>query len=139
MLKLLASWSAFTVLLLSGCAPIAPATAPPQLQHTPGRFYKITHTRFESDRFQLQYPANWRVVNASTADQEYLKVAFVAPDQSVVFVRETARPENSGGDETLILDEIAIVVDVQPVEGAASDFAAQAAQIIASIQRPKRD
>lgn len=58
------------VVLLAGCASIAPVAVPPQLDATPGAPAVITRDSFQNDAFSAWYPAGWRVVTSAS---------FVAP------------------------------------------------------------
>ena len=127
-------------LLLAACSPWVPATAPPQLEHTPGPQYSITATKFEIDRFQLRYPASWRVVYLSTAEDRLHQVAFVAPDQSVVMVREVESADESGTGRSLLLENgVNLSVEVKAADDAPAAFSDQAEQLIASIQGSRID
>ncbi len=123
------------LLLLSACAPLIPATTPPQIQHTPGAFVSITATRFDAGVFRLDYPSAWRVVKSSTADTPLLQIVFVAPDQSTVTLTQIANIASAEQESVLTLDNgVVLSVDIQTLQDNASGFASQAEQLIASIR-----
>ena len=123
------------LLLLGACAPLIPATTPPQLQHTPGAFVSITATRFDAGLYRLDYPSAWRVVKSSTADTPLLQIVFVAPDQSSVTLTQIANIASAEHEGVLTLDNgIVLAVHIQTAQDDALGFASQAEQLIASIR-----
>ena len=67
------------LLLLSSCGPIVPATAPAQLDHTPGPPIVVTDRTVRTRDYRLRYPSGWRVV---TGEARLLPtVVLVAPDE----------------------------------------------------------
>jgi hypothetical protein len=70
------------VALLVGCAPLVPATVPPQLAHTPGPFVTIGPDQLITPDYHLSYPLGWRVVKLNTAAQPPAFV-IVSPDDAV--------------------------------------------------------
>lgn len=127
------SWRYVAILFLSAsaCSPLAPAETPPQIQHTPGAFVTVSETRFDAGIFQLDYPANWRVVKLNTANTDYLKIAFVAPDQSTVTLTQV---ENA--DKTVVrLDNgVVIVVEINASAAAVASFFERAERLVKSIR-----
>jgi len=90
----------FTVWLLSACAPLIPATTPPQLQHTPGAFVSLDDEIFDAGVFQVDYPDGWRVVKISVAAAP-LQVVFVSPDESMTLTLSQAPlPATQAGTNT---------------------------------------
>ncbi len=78
------------MLLCAGCAPLIPATVPPQLSHTPGTFITIDDQFVGTTLWRIRYPDGWRVVKISIA-AEPVRFVFVSPDdQMVIEVAETA-------------------------------------------------
>lgn len=118
-------------LFASACSPLPPAKTPPQIKHTPGAFVTVSETRFDAGIFQLDYPSNWRIVKLSTADANYLKVAFVAPDQSTVTLTQVENADNSvvrleNGDE--------IIVEINATAAAVASFFERAERLVKSMQ-----
>ena len=118
--------------LLSACAPIVPATAPPQLEHTPGAFAVVTDAFFDAGRFRVDYPKSWRVVKTSIAADDHLQVVFAAPDGGAVTLTEA----DSAGDEPFVaLDHgIILQIRIQPGGGDASAFVSAAKKLAGSIR-----
>ncbi len=119
------------VLFASACSSLAPAKTPPQIQHTPGAFVTISGNYFDAGIFQLQYPANWRVVKLSTADANYLKIAFVAPDQSIMFLTQV---ENTDKNVIRLGNGVALAVEIDASDNADSGFFNDAKHLISLIR-----
>ncbi len=122
---------AILFLFASACSPLAPAKTPPQIQHTPGAFVTISETRFDAGVFQLDYPSNWRVVKLSTADTNYLKVAFVAPDQSTVTLTQV---ENADKTVVRLGNGVVIAVEINATAAAVASFFEHAERLVKSIK-----
>lgn len=122
---------AIVILCASACSPLAPAATPPQLRHTPGAFVTVSETRFDAGIFRLDYPSTWRVVKLSTAESNYLRVAFVAPDQSVVTLTQV-----EDADENLIRLEngIALIVGIDASGSPSNSFSTAAERLVNSIR-----
>lgn len=109
-------------ILFGACAPLVPATTPPQLDHTPGAYVVVTDSLFDAGDFVVEYPHDWRVVKTSIASAEHLQVVFVAPDQSTITLTVVdAAGQNSTTEryatlaETLIIQGIAVAsADADP-------------------------
>ena len=115
----------FFVMLLGGCAPIVPATAPPQLEHTPGAFVAVADNFFDAGRFRVDYPKSWRVVKTSIAAADHLQVVFAAPDSSAVTLTQAdAAGDDTSGERFVVLDNgVVLQVRIQPADDGAA-FAA---------------
>ena len=131
---MLARFLLFAV-LLNACAPLVPATAPPQLQHTPGAFVIVTDTRFDAGLFQVDYPKSWRVVKTSIAAAHHLQIVFAAPDGSAITLTQTdATGDDAGNEQYRRLDNgVILQIRLQPADPD-SDFAAAAQQLIDTIR-----
>ena len=112
-------------MLLGGCAPIVPATAPPQLEHTPGAFVAVTDNFFDAGLFRVDYPKSWRVVKTSIAAADHLQVVFAAPDSSAVTLTQAdAAGDDTSGERFVVLDNgVILQVRIQPADDGAA-FAA---------------
>lgn len=119
------------LLFASACSSLAPAKTPPQIQHTPGAFVIISRNYFDAGNFQLEYPANWRVVKLSTADSKSLKIAFVAPDQSIVFLTQV---ENTDKNVIRLDNGVALAVEIDASDNADSGFFNDAKHLISLIR-----
>jgi hypothetical protein len=76
-------------LVVAGCAPLIPATVPPQLSHTPGTFITIDDQFVGTAVWRIRYPDGWRVVKISIA-AEPVRLVFVSPDEHMLIeVAET--------------------------------------------------
>jgi len=97
------------LLIFAACAPIVPATTPPQLQHTPGAPITISETRLDGGAFQVAYPAGWRVVKGNPAG-EPLRATFVSPDETMlIFISVDSQadftpPDNHRAVSTQLID-----------------------------------
>lgn len=67
----------YVALLLSGCASLAPAQVPAQLDATPGPPVVITENAYRSTAFTVWYPPDWRAVSAATFADPW--AVFVSP------------------------------------------------------------
>ena len=124
-------------LLIGACAPLVPATTPPQLQYTPGAFVVVTNETFDAGVFRVDYPQSWRVVKTSIASTAFLQVVFVAPDESSITLSQTKTVSNSTRDteRCITLDNGVIVqVVMKPANNADDTFNDLATQLIASIR-----
>ena len=119
------------LLFASACSSLVPATQPPQLQHTPGAFVTLSETHFDAGIFELDYPSTWRVVKLSSADAGYLKVAFVAPDQSTVTLTQV---ENADESMVRLGNGVKLVVETNAADAAIASFFDSAEQLIRSIR-----
>lgn len=122
----------FFIMLLGACAPIVPATAPPQLEHTPGAFVAVTDNFFDAGRFRVDYPKSWRVVKTSIAAADHLQVAFAAPDGSALTLTQAdPASDDTSGEQFVVLDNgIILQIRIQPANDGAA-FAAMAQGLIA--------
>jgi len=68
--------------LLAGCAPLVPASVPPQLAHTPGAFVQVGQDAIITQGYRLAYPLGWRVVKLSEANQP-ASFVVVSPDEAL--------------------------------------------------------
>ncbi|MEM6281327.1 MAG: hypothetical protein AAF787_03965 [Chloroflexota bacterium] len=90
------------VLLLAACIP---ATAPPQLEYTPGPPVVVTDGRIQTAAFSVERPDGWRVIT-SAADAP-LTLILVAPDDAALIVLATdgigepPRPTSIDPEDTL--------------------------------------
>lgn len=123
------------MLLLGACSPLAPATTPAQLQHTPGPFFSITETRFDAGLFRLEFPPSWRVVHLSPATAPLVRVVFVSPDQSTVSISQVHAADTSGEESLLQLGGgVTLRIEIEAADGAAQSFFSQADNLIHSIR-----
>lgn len=72
----------YLVMLLSGCASLAPQTMRIDLDATPGPPVLVTDDRYTTVAFSVMYPAGWRAVSSAAFSEPY--VVFVSPDEDVV-------------------------------------------------------
>jgi hypothetical protein len=94
-----------TLLMLTACAPLVPATTPPQLVDTPGAFVTITDEFYDAGIFRVHYPQSWRTVKISIA-AEPMRVVFVSPDDSMLItLSEVPLPEPEIPPDTVIVNE----------------------------------
>ena len=124
-------------LLLGACAPIIPATTPPQFQHTPGTFVIVTDNTFDAGVFRVNYPPSWRVVKTSIASTDLVQVVFVAPDKSSITLTQTdIIGESISDDERFVTLENDIIIQVitTPSEDVGNTFNDLANQLIDSIR-----
>lgn len=126
-------WRCLAILFLfaAACSPLAPAVTPPQIQYTPGAFVTLSETRFDAGIYQLDYPANWRVVKLSTADTRNLRVAFVAPDNSAVTLTQV---ENTDENVVRLANGVMILVEINATVDAVASFFERAERLVKSIQ-----
>ena len=118
----------------SACAPVIPATAPPQLAHTPGAWIVIADNSVNAGDFHFDYPSSWRIVRESAAASAAVQIVAVAPDGGTVKLAQ-ADAIDPLADQALALGEGA-VVNITIVRGdePSSRFDDQARQLIASVR-----
>ncbi len=99
-LSLFTVFSALCCGLLAACAPLWPATAPPQLTHTPGAFVEISAGYFDAGSFQFNYPASWRLIKLDPAEAPNRHIVLLATDGSQLSLRVV--DEKNAGDGRFI-------------------------------------
>lgn len=127
----------FVGFILSACAPLVPATTPPQLEHTPGAFVVVTHETFDAGEFVVDYPSSWRVVKTSIAAAEHIQIVFVAPDESTITLTDVDDVNDTPDEnEQFITLDNAVIVQalIDPTEDADAMFFEQADNLINSIR-----
>lgn len=72
-------FAAFCSAIFAACAPLPPASAPPQLQHTPGAFIEIAAGRFNAGDYKFEYPPSWRLVKHGAASADGMHIILQAP------------------------------------------------------------
>ncbi len=103
----------FLSLVIGACAPIVPATTPPQLEHTPGAFVIVTNETFDAGVFRVDYPQSWRVVKTSIASTPLIQVVFVTPDESsITLTQMDAVSDTVKDDERIITLENDVIIQV---------------------------
>ena len=118
----------------SACAPVIPATAPPQLAHTPGAWIVIADSRVDTGVFRFDYPRSWRIVRESAAASATIQIVAVAPDGGAVTLAQ-ADAIDPLADAALELDAGAIVnVTIARGDESSARFEDQARQLIASLR-----
>jgi len=123
--------------LLGACAPIVPATTPPQLKHTPGAVVVVTNKTVDAGVFQVDYPQSWRIVKTSIAATPFIQLVFVAPDDSAITITQIESIGDSSGDNERFMtldNDTTIQVLIKPSDDADDNFHALADQLIASIR-----
>lgn len=125
------------VLLISACAPIVPATTPPQLDFTPGAEVVVTDKSFDAGAFRVDYPAGWRIVKTSIAADAQLQVVFVAPDGNsrITLTEVSGAGEDSATERYIKLDNSSIIQALaQAGDKSPPDFLAIFDQLVNSIR-----
>ena len=124
-------------LIIGACAPIVPATTPPQLEHTPGAFVVVTNETFDAGVFRVDYPQSWRVVKTSIASTPLIQVVFVTPDESsITLTQMEAVNDATSSDERFITleNDVIIQVLIKPSDDADDTLLDLADQLINSIR-----
>lgn len=80
----------FFLLLMTACAPLVPATTPPQLQAAPGTPIVLDAERFDAGVFVVNYPDGWRVVKQSEANAPVTVTFAAANNEMTILVSEIA-------------------------------------------------
>lgn len=91
----------------------------------------LSENRFDAGIFSLEYPRGWRVVKLNTADANYVKVAFVAPDQSVVTLTQV---ENADNNVIRLENGVTLAVEITARATADSDFFNMAKGLVRSMR-----
>ena len=122
--------------LLAACSSLVPATAPPQLQHTPGAYIIISNGHVKTSRYQLEYPKSWQLVKQSASDADNLQLDLIAPDGGRVTLLEvdSAGAAERSGVIPLAEDSFVQVI-VYPADESDAAFASQVEQLVSSIRK----
>ncbi len=86
--------------ILTACAPLPSASAPPQLRHTPGAFVEVADGHFQAGSFQFDYPSSWRLVKQSAANADGMHITLLAPAGEALSFQVVAT--DSGQDDLFI-------------------------------------
>ncbi len=127
----------FLSLMIGGCAPIVPATTPPQLEHTPGAFVVVTNETFDAGVFRVDYPHSWRVVKTSIASTPLIQVVFVTPDESSITLTQMDTVSDTTNDDERFItleNDVMIQVLIKASDDAEDTFLVYADQLINSIR-----
>ena len=119
---------------LAACASLVPATAPPQIKHTPGAYVVVNDGHFDAGYFRLDYPSDWRVAKESPADAEHLRIIFVAPDGGTVSLMQLGADASPDDQHRTLQNGVVIEVAFDPAEEAPEAFATQTRQLVSSIR-----
>ncbi len=127
----------FLSLVLGACAPIVPATTPPQLEHTPGAFVVVTDETFDAGTFRVDYPQSWRVVKTSIASTPLIQVVFVTPDESSITLTQLEAVSDTANDDERFItleNDVIIQVLIELSNDVEDTFVDDADQLINSIR-----
>lgn len=124
------------VIFSTACAPLVPATTPPQLEHTPGAFVVVTDSTFDGGNFIVDYPASWRVVKSSIAEADTIQVVFVASDENTITLTEVVNAGNDSENEQFITlsNDVVIQVVIERADEPDAVFDTYATHLIESIR-----
>ena len=120
--------------LITACAPLAPASAPPQLQHTPGIPVVVTENHVDAGIFRLDYPPSWRVAKLSPAAAERIELAIIAPDGGSVSLAQLTAPVTGGGRTKKLKNGVILHIAIKPAESPSVDFASRVEKLVTSIR-----
>ena len=120
-----------SLLLITACTPLIPATTPPQLAFTPGAFITVDDEVVDAGDFRVNYPDGWRIVKTSIAAAP-LEIVFAAPDNSMTIriVEGVYSPPASTPDPHIyerqeqvhVSDSLTITVVGQTPKESSADF-----------------
>jgi hypothetical protein len=89
-------WLVF-LLIMGACAPIVPATIPPQLDDTPEAVtFSIDGNRIYTSLFSVEYPPDWKVVKSNPASQP-LSIVLVSPESDMTITLAVLQTIDLGG------------------------------------------
>ena len=120
--------------ILTACAPLPSASAPPQLRHTPGAFVEIVDGHFKAGSFQFDYPSSWRLVKQSAANADGMHITLLAPAGGALSFQVVAT--DKGQDDLFIplAKGNFLLVTVVDFDDLPSDVTAEFERIIRSIR-----
>ena len=118
-------------LCLAACSGVLPASAPPQLSHTPGPPVVVGAGSLDAGLFRLRFPPDWRVIKLNEASQP-LRMSFVAPDGGSVDIGLVG-PEAPEAGILWLESGWGLWVETQTGADAAPHFERQAQALIDSI------
>lgn len=119
---------------LAACASLVPASAPPQIQHTPGAPVIVTDKTYDTGQFRLEFPRAWSIVKPSQAKDEHMQVYFLAPDGGYVIVHQVASVDSAAEEHRALANGVIVKVAVKAADQPSAQFAEQARQLISSIR-----
>ena len=119
---------------LAACAPLVPATVPPQIKNTPGAFVVVTDKTFDAGLFRLDVPRSWSVIITSQAYYGHIQVVFTAPDGGAVSVRQVESAGSTADDYRILPNGVILKVSIEAAEQPSEQFSARARQLISSIR-----
>lgn len=126
--------AAFCCGILTACSPLPPASAPPQLTHTPGAFVAIASGHFNAGSFQFDYPPSWRLVKQGAAKAQGLHIILRAPTGGELAIRVFENETDGGGMFIPLATGNFLMATVDVSNDDSSDLAAEFEQIIRSIR-----
>ncbi len=127
-------FAAFCCVILTACAPLAPASVPPQLSHTPGAYVAITEGHFNAGSFQFDYPSSWRLIKHGAASDEGMHLILKAPSGGEVSIRVVETESDVDGEFIRLAKGVLLLATVSAADDSASDLAAMSDRIIRSIR-----
>jgi len=124
----------WTLCALAACAPLIPATAPPQIKNTPGAFVVVTDKTFDAGLFRLDFPRSWSVIITSQAYYGHIQVVFKAPDGGIVSLRQVESAGSTADEYRILPNGVILRVAIEAAEQPSEQFPAQARQLLSSIR-----
>lgn len=124
----------WTLVALSACAPLAPATVPPHIKNTPGAFVVVTDKAFDAGLFRLEFPRSWSVIITSQAYYGHIQVIFMAPDGGIVSLHQVQSADSIADEHRILPNGVILKVAIEAAEQPSALFSAQARQLISSIR-----
>lgn len=124
----------WTLCALAACAPLVPATVPPQIKNTPGAFVVVTDKTFDAGLFRLEFPRSWSVIKTSQAYYSHIQVVFRAPDGGIVSLHQVESAGSPKADYRILPNGVILSVAIEAAEQPSDLFSTQARQLIASIR-----
>ena len=119
---------------LAACAPLVPATEPPQIKNTPGAFVVVTDKTFDAGLFRLEFPRSWSVIKTSQAFNDHIQVVFLAPDGGIVSLHQVESAGSTADDYRILPNGVILSVAVEAADQPSEQFSAQARQLLSSIR-----
>ena len=119
---------------LAACAPLVPATVPPQINNTPGAFVSVTDKTFDAGLFRLEFPRSWSVIITSQAYYGHIQVIFMAPDGGIVSLHQVESADSTADEYRILTNGVILRVAIEAAEQPSEQFSAQARRLISSIR-----
>ena len=119
---------------MTACSHLPPATAPPQLTHTPGAFVKVAGGHFNAGNFQFDYPESWKLIKSSAAATTGMQIILRAPTGGELSLQVVETNRAAEGFFIPLAKGNYLLATIHTTEDSSSTVAPEFERIIRSIR-----